>query len=374
MVANDAPLMIRPPDSGGSPTISASHRITCRSRCSAAWLAPAQLGFAAAASRSARTPARSGGELTQPCQRGWPLPNGWVRTSAAISSSSAPMSHPSSGQLSSRHRAASSLATPGHVHRQVIDARPRQRIAKTVTAVAGVVDSVPGPQPVHHAVERQLELTGLDGNVLARTRRARIKGAGVHVRAEGRPHELELDAGKGRRQDPPLPSRRVPRDRLPVVRQQNYAVVPFGLHKTRDRRPQSGRDPVQREDRRRLLATLDPVDHAPADPAALGELVKRPATPFPLRPDTPTDPDQRKTSTHILDNNIHVHYSNREYGAGKPSDSMTVVRGCDVRRLILVVSGEPRLVVVDGHDPSQRMAIGFTGAPVPLTTFSGAAV
>src|SRR5918999_256269 len=319
MVANDAPLMIRPPDSGGSPTISASHRITCRSRCSAAWLAPAQLGFAAAASRSARTPARSGGELTQPCQRGWPLPNGWVRTSAAISSSSAPMSHPSSGQLSSRHRAASSLATgaktgpsrtprrwstarsaareatarsasssnahaptsgsamarlatPGHVHRQVIDARPRQRIAKTVTAVAGVVDSVTGHQPVHHAVERQLELTGLDGNVLARTRRARIKGAGVHARTEGRPHELELDARKGRRQDPPLPSRRVPRDRLPVVRQQNYAVVPFGLHKTRDRRPQSGRDPVQREDRRRLLATLDPVDHAPADPAALGEL------------------------------------------------------------------------------------------------------
>ncbi len=39
-----------------------------------------------------------------------------------------------------------------------------------------------------------------------------------------------------------------------------------------------------------------------------------------------------------------------------------------------VVLRQPHLVVIDGHGSPQRMTMGFTGAPVPLTIFSGAAV
>jgi hypothetical protein len=69
-VAIEPPLTSRPALSSGKPARSANQRTTWCSMWTAAWLPPATLGFIAAASASAKTPRRWGGEFTQAKNRG----------------------------------------------------------------------------------------------------------------------------------------------------------------------------------------------------------------------------------------------------------------------------------------------------------------
>src|SRR6202167_1287336 len=114
----------------------------------------------------------------------------------------------------------------GYIHRQVIHARYSTGIRKTMKAVPVVVDTVTFLQLVVDTIEGKIKRSLFDYHVLARTLSVGKKGAGINAGIQSRSHEFEFNARQHRREDSPLPPRRVPSHRL-ILRSQD---VNTGFH------------------------------------------------------------------------------------------------------------------------------------------------
>ena len=116
-------------------------------------------------------------------------------------------------------------------------------------------------------------------------RAVRREDAGVDAGRDRRAHELELDAGQHGGEDPALPPRRVSRDVLGRVAQDDDARGALLAEEARDARVEGGGDAVEDEDGRHLATALDGGEHAAADPGPPGDGVEREAPAQARRPD-----------------------------------------------------------------------------------------
>jgi hypothetical protein len=142
-------------------------------------------------------------------------------------------------------------------------------------AVPVVVDTVTFPQLVVDTIEGKIKRSLFDYHVLARTLSVGKKGAGINAGIQSRSHEFEFNAWQHRREDSPLPPRRIPSHRLIFGSQDVNTGFHFRGEETRKTGFESRCDPVQNEDGRRFGTAFDCGNHAPADSRSLAQDFQR---------------------------------------------------------------------------------------------------
>src|SRR5258707_9449740 len=113
----------------------------------------------------------------------------------------------------------------GDVHSEVVGDRGPAAVPEAVEAVARVVDRITGFEDIDGPGYGQSQLARLHRQILARAARVRTEDACLDPWSDGRPHELELDPGERRREDPPLPAGTLDGHSLVFLTEKDDAVV-----------------------------------------------------------------------------------------------------------------------------------------------------